>query len=262
MGWTSVVIMAEDTAFGGAITGLVTDALAPNAGIDVKEIIVYDVATVDFAPIFSRAVDTGADFIYLVSSVNSQVVSSQYVKLQVPLGMTGVNVAALGQEYWEDTGGAGGGISTLSPVPSVGFKLDPVSQTFLDTYQERYKSRPVIPHFNGFNAYFGLKQAMASAQEAGGFELDKWVPAMEKQDLILEKDGELWLRYAFWGNDEVEERTQRTYPHNVRFDITAPYDDASPSMVVIQWYEDGTNAVIYPEKYATGKFTVPSWVKK
>lgn len=262
MGWKSVVIMAEDTAFGGAITGLVTEGLAPNAGIEIKEIIVYDVATNDFAPIFSRAVATGADFIYLVSSVNSQVVSSQYVKLQVPLGMTGVNVAALGQEYWEDTGGAGGGISTLSPVPSVGFELDPVSQAFLDVYQARYDTRPIVPHFNGFNAYFGLKQAMAAAEEAGGFELDAWVPAMEKQDLILEKDGELWLRYAFWGNDEVEERTQRTYPHNIRFDITAPYDDASPSMVVIQWYEDGTNAVIYPEKYATGKFTVPSWVKK
>jgi len=33
-------------------------------------------------------------------------------------------------------------------------------------------------------------------------------------------------------------------------------------MVVIQWYEDGTNAVVYPEKYANGEFTLPSWVKK
>lgn len=261
MGWDSVVILAEDTAFGGAITGLVTEALAPNAGIDVVETITYDVTTVDFAPLFSRAQETGADFIYLVSSVNSQVVSSQYVKLQVPLAMTGVNVAALGQDFWADTGGAGGGISTLSPVPSVGFRLDPVSQEFVDTYQAKYDSRPVMPHFNGFNAYHGLKQAMAAAEEAGGFELDGWVPAMEKQDLTLELDGELWMRYAFWGNDEVEPRTGRTYPHNTRFDITAPYDDASPSMVVIQWYEDGTNAVVYPEKYATGEFTVPSWVK-
>jgi len=261
MGWSSVVILAEDTAFGGAITGLVTEALAPNAGIEVTEVITYDVATNDFAPLFSKAQNSGADFIYLVSSVNSQVVSSQYVKLQVPMGMTGVNVAALGQEFWEDTGGAGGGISTLSPVPSVGFALDPVSQAFVDTYQAKYDSRPIVPHFNGFNAYHGLKQAMAAAEEAGGFELDGWVPAMEAQDLILEKDGQMWLRYGFWGNDEVEERTGRTYPHNARFDITAPYDDASPSMVVIQWYEDGTNAVVYPEKYATGEFTVPSWVK-
>ncbi|MFT4725904.1 MAG: branched-chain amino acid transport system substrate-binding protein [Granulosicoccus sp.] len=260
MGWDSVVILQEDTAFGGAINGLVSDALAPNAGIEVVDTIVYDVATIDFAPLFSRAQASGADFIYLISSVNSQVVSSQYVKLQVPMGMTGVNVAALGMEFWEDTGGAGGGISTLSPVPSVGFKLDPVSQAFVDTYQKKYTSRPVIPHFNGFNAYHGLKQAMAAAEEAGGFNNDTWVTAMEGQDLTLKMGEEMWLRYGFWGNDEVEERTGRTYPHNVRFDITAPYDDASPSMVVIQWYEDGTAAVVYPEKYATGEFTVPSWV--
>jgi len=263
MGWNSVVIMAEDTAFGGAITGLVTEALAPNAGIEVKEIITYDIATNDFAPLFSKAQNSGADFIYLVSSVNSQVVSSQYVKLQVPMGMTGVNVAALGQEFWEDTGGAGGGISTLSPVPSVGFKLDPVSAEFLATYQAKYSTRPMVPHFNGYNAYHGVKQAMAAAEAAGGFEVEKWAPEMEKQDLFLKlEDGTPWLRYGFWGNDEVEPRTGRTYPHNARFDITEPYEDGSPSMVVIQWYEDGTNAVVYPEKFKTGEFTVPSWVKK
>ncbi|WP_298846409.1 ABC transporter substrate-binding protein [uncultured Ruegeria sp.] len=263
MGWDSVVILAEDTAFGEAITGLVTEALAPVAGIEVKEIITYDVATVDFAPIFSRAQDTGADFIYQVSSVNSQVVSSQYVKLQVPMAMTGVNVAALGMEYWEDTGGAGGGISTLSPVPSVGFRLDPASQEFVDTYQAKYDSRPLLPHFNGFNAYHGLKQAMAAAEEAGGFDnVEGWAEAMKKQDLVLELDGQLWLRYAFWGDDEVEPVTGRTYPHNIRFDLSEPFDDAAPSMVVVQWYEDGTAAVVYPEKYATGEFTLPSWVKQ
>ena len=79
MGFESVVILAEDTTFGQAITGLVTDALAPVAGIEVKDIIVYDINTVDFAPIFSKAQESGADFIYQVSSVNSQVISSQVV---------------------------------------------------------------------------------------------------------------------------------------------------------------------------------------
>ena len=125
--------------------------------------------------------------------------------------MTGVNVSALGQEYWEDTGGQGGGISTLSPVPSVGFELDPKSKAFADAYVERYgNDRPKFPHFNGFNAYWGLKQAFAAAEEAGEFNNTSWVEAMEKQDLILKKDDEVWLRYGFWGNDEVEERTQRT----------------------------------------------------
>ncbi|MEO1000862.1 MAG: ABC transporter substrate-binding protein, partial [Pseudomonadota bacterium] len=147
MGWDQVVILQEDTAFGNAINGLVSEALAPFAGIEVVETIVYDIATNDFAPIFSRAQESGADFIYIISSVNSQVVSSQYVKLQVPMAMTGVNVGALGQEYWDDTGGAGGGISTLSPVPSVGFALDPASEAFVEKYQAAYgDSRPVFPH--------------------------------------------------------------------------------------------------------------------
>ena len=262
MGFDSVVVLAEDTAFGGAITGLVTDALAPVAGIEVKDVITYDIGTVDFAPIFAKAQASGADFIYQVSSVNSQVISSQYVKLQVPMAMTGVNVAALGMEYWEDTGGAGGGISTLSPIPSVGFPLDPVSQGFVDAYQARYDSRPAIPHFNGFNAYHGVKQAMAAADAAGGFQpAAAWAAEMEKQDLKLEKDGKLWLRYGFWGADEVEPVTGRTYPHNARFDLSAPYDDAQPSMVVVQWKEDGSVGVVYPFEYANTEFELPSWVK-
>lgn len=262
MGWNSVIILQEDTAFGGAINGLVSQLLAPEANIEVVDTIVYDVATVDFSPIFNRAVDSGADFIYIIASVNSQVVSSQYVKLQVPLAMTGVNVSALGQEYWEDTGGAGGGISTLSPVPSVGFPLDPASKAFADKYVAEYGNvRPKFPHFNGFNAYHGLKQAFAAAEDAGGFNNDSWVTAMLKQDMVLEKDGQMWLRYGWWQPGEVEPRTGRTYPHNIKFDITAPYDDGAPSMVVIQWYEDGTNAVVYPPKFATGEFQLPSWVK-
>ncbi|MCY4207665.1 MAG: ABC transporter substrate-binding protein [Roseovarius sp.] len=262
MGFESVVILAEDTAFGGAITGLVTDALAPVAGIAVNDIITYDINTVDFAPIFAKAKASGADFIYLVSSVNSQVVSSQYVKLQVPMVMTGINVAALGIEYWEDTGGAGGGISTLSPVPSVGFPLDPVSADFVERYQGKYSTRPKVPHFNGFNAYHGLKQAMAAAEEAGGFDdASAWSRAMLGQDMILEKDGKLWLRYGFWQHGEVEPVTGRTYPQNARFDLEPPFDTAQPSMVVIQWQEDGSVGVVYPPEYANMEFTVPSWVR-
>lgn len=263
MGWKTVVLLQEDTDFGRSINGLVTQMLAPEAGIKVVDTITYDVGTVDFSPMFSRCVESKADFIYIISSVNSQIISSQYVKLQVPMAMTGVNVAALGEEYWSDTGGQGGGISSLSPVPSVGFDLDPTSQAFVDKYVKKYgDSRPKFPHFNGFNAYYGLKQAFAAAEQAGGFNDSTWVTAMENQDLILKRNGELWLRYAFWKPGEVEPRTKRTYPHNIRFDITPPYNDGAPAMVVIQWYEDGTPHVVYPPKYANGEFKIPSWVPK
>ena len=263
MGWNSVVILAEDTTFGQAITGLVTEALGPVAGIEVKDIIVYDVNTVDFAPIFAKAQASGADFIYQVSSVNAQVVSSQYVKLQ---GADGDDGCERGRPSGWNTG-------KTPAVPVAGSRRSRPSRRWASsstrqvlplstTYQAKYDSRPKMPHFNGFNAYHGLKQAYAAAEAAGGFKDAKaWAGEMLKQDLKLMKDGKLWLRYGFWDYDTVEPVTKRTYPHNALFDLEAPFDDAQPSMVVIQWKEDGSVGVVYPFEYANTEFTLPSWVK-
>ncbi|MEE9271366.1 MAG: ABC transporter substrate-binding protein, partial [Candidatus Krumholzibacteria bacterium] len=232
-------------------------------GIEIVEHIVYDTNTVDFAPIFSQAVAKDPDFLYIIASVRSQVPASQYVKLQVPVPITGINVSAFGLEYWDDTGGLGGGLSTLSPIPSIGFDMDDRSAAFVEKYQARYGDvRPIFPHFDGFNAYYGIYNAFNAAERAGGFApLDKWVEEMENEDLKIYKDGELWLRYAYWKPGEIEPRTNREYTHNIKFDIMPPYDEGAPSMVVIQWYTDGSVKVVYPEKYATGELTVPSWVE-
>jgi ABC-type branched-subunit amino acid transport system substrate-binding protein len=263
MNWSTTVVLQEDTAFGGGVYGLVAELLAPEAGIEILDHIVYDVNTVDFAPIFNQATASNPDFLYIISSVNSQVPSSQYVKLQVPAPMTGIIVAAFGQDYWEDTGGAGGGLSTLSPIPSVGFELDDRSAAFIDEYKSRHGDvRPIFPHFNGFNAYYGIYNAFNAAERAGGFApLDAWVTEMENEDIQIFHDGELWLRYGFWKPGEIEPRTNREYTHNIRFDITAPYDDGAPAMVVIQWYEDGTPHIVYPPKYANGELSLPSWIE-
>lgn len=263
MNWKTTVVLQEDTAFGGGLFELVDQMLAPEAKITIIDHIVYDVNTVDFAPIFNKAAQSNPDFLYLISAVNSQVVSSQYVKLQVPVPMTGINVAAFGMDYWNDTDGQGGGISSLSPIPSVGFALDDRSAAFVKKYQEKYgDERPIFPHFNGFNAYYGMYNAMNAAERAGGFKpLDKWVTEMENADIKIYKDGQLWLRYAYWKPGEIEPRTNRQYTHNIRFDIQPPLDEGAPSMVVIQWYEDGTVGVVYPPKYATGEFIVPPWIE-
>jgi hypothetical protein len=263
MGWKTVVVMQEDTAFAGGVYELIEQVLAPEANIKILEHIVYDINTVDFAPIYNKAAASKPDFIYLISSVRSQVPASQYVKLEVPVPMTGINVAALGKEFWTDSGGLGGGISTLSPIPSLGFELDERSADFYARYQAKYgDARPIFPHFNGFNAYYGMLNAFAAAERAGGFApLDKWVEEMENEDIVIEKDGEMWLRYAFWKPGEIEPRTNREYTHNIKFDIQPPYDQGAPSMVVIQWYSDGSTSVVYPPKYANGKFEVPDWLK-
>ena len=259
LGFKGLFILADQTSFGEAITGLIAEAFGPNAEIEVLGTRSFDINTSDFEPYFDEAVASGADFIYLISTVHGEVVASQYAKLQMPMSMTGVLGAAISVDFWADTGGLGGGASTFSPAPTLGFALDDGSQAFVDRYLARYDTRPTIPTFAGFHAYYGVKQAMTAAETAGGFALDTWVPEMEQQDLVLEVDGEVALRYAYWGNDEVDPVTGRTYPHNLRFDI-GEQTTAGPAMVVLQWYEDGTPPVVYPEKYKTGEFILPTWI--
>lgn len=263
MGWKSVVIMQEDTAYGAGTFEFIKGDILPTANITMLDHIVYDPNTVDFSPIYNKIIQTKPDFIYIISSVKCVVPTSQYVKLQVPIPITGINVAAVGQEFWKDTGGMGGGMSTLMPPPTLGMDMDPRTAEFLQKYQQKYKDRPVYPHFNGFNAYYGIYNAVNAAERAGGFKpLDAWVKEMENEDLKLEKDGKLWLRYAYWKPGEVEPRTGLTFPHNIKFDISPPLDDGHPALIVIQWYPDGTVKCVYPPKYANGEFAVPPWAKK
>ena len=157
MGWKSVVVLQEDTAFAGSVYELIEQGLVPEANIAILDHIVYDINTVDFAPTFNKAVAAGR---------------------------------------------AGG----------------------------------VAP-------------------------LDDRVREMENEDIVIEKDGEIWLRYACWKPGESEPRTGREYTHNIKFDIDPPYDRGAPSMVVIQWYSDGSTKVVHPPKYANGALEVPDWLK-
>jgi ABC-type branched-subunit amino acid transport system substrate-binding protein len=263
MGWKTSIIMQEDTAYGAGTYEFIKSDILGTAGIEMIDHIVYDVNTIDFSPIFNKITQNKPDFVYLISSVNCVVPTSQYVKMQIPVPITGINVAAVGKEFWKDTGGMGGGMSTLMPPPTLGMDMDPRTEAFVKKYQSKYKGRPVYPHFNGFNAYYGIYNAVNAANRAGGFEpLDAWVKEMEKEDLKLYKDGKLWLRYAYYKPGEVEPRTGVAFTHNVKVDITQPLEDGHPSLIVIQWYEDGSVKCVYPPKYANGEFTVPAWVEK
>ena len=233
------------------------------AGIKVLDTIVYDTQTVDFAPIYNKAaaLEARLHVPHLVGQQPGAVVAVR--EAPGPGADDRHQRGRLGLDFWNDTGGAGGGISTLSPIPAVGMELDDASKVFADKYRAKYgDERPIFPHFNGFNAYHGVKNAFAAAERAGGFEpLDDWVREMENTDVKLYKDGEFWHRYAYFKPGEIEPRTGREYVHNIKFDLTPPYDDGAPSMVVIQWYTDGTAKVVYPPKYASGEFSVPPWVQ-
>ena len=59
MGWKTVYVLQEDTAFGGGVYELIEQVLAPEAGIEIVGHTVYDTNTVDFGPIYNKAAAAG-----------------------------------------------------------------------------------------------------------------------------------------------------------------------------------------------------------
>ncbi len=263
LGYKTTVIMQEDTAYGAGTYEFIKGDILPEAGIEMLDHIVYDVNTVDFSPIYNKIIKTNPDFIYIISSVKCVVPTSQYVKMQVPIPITGINVAAVGRNSGKTPVAWEAACPHLCRRRPWEWTWTPALKNLSKSTRTKYKSRPVYPHFNGFNAYYGIYNAVSAAERAGGFKpLDAWVKEMENEDLKLYKDGKLWLRYAYWKPGEVEPRTGVAFTHNVKADITPPLDDGHPSLIVTQWYTDGTVKCVYPPKYANGQFTVPPWVKK
>ena len=260
MGWDTTVLFQEDTAYGHGVGDFIEMDLLPLAGITMLDRIIYDVDTVDFAPIFAEIEALDPDFIYTINSVNSLVPCSQYVEQEVPIPMTGLSAAAIGAEFWEDIGGKGAGISTFSPPPALGCKLDPTTQAFIDKYQAKYTTRPSYPYFNGIISYYGLYIMVEAAERAGGFEpLDAWVSEMLNTDYKLYRDGEIWFRYMFYDTVEIDPVFERTNPHACKFDFAG--EEGMIGANGVQWYEDGTAKCIYPDKYATGEFVLPPWIE-
>ena len=51
-------------------------------------------------------------------------------------------------------------------APGVDWTARSYWQKFIDAYEAKYSSRPIFPHFDGFNAYWGVHM-MAQAAELG-----------------------------------------------------------------------------------------------
>jgi ABC-type branched-subunit amino acid transport system substrate-binding protein len=261
MGWDTCVIFFEDTAYGGGVAEYVRDEIAPGAGINPIGEVMYDIDTFDFSPVYAQIVSMDPDFIYHISSVNCIPPSAAYVELQVPLPITGVNVAAASKEFWDDMGGMAGGFSSISPPPCLGMDFDPPTQAFINKYEAKYTTRPVFPHFDGFNAYWGVLMMAQAAEHAGGFEpLNDWVKEMEKTDLKLWLNGGfeaagpddiLWQNYKFYG-------PEHDYTHSQVLDTTG--ENGRPGGMVMQWYPDETVKVIHPYRWKNGEFYLPDWI--
>jgi len=272
MGWETVVIFYEDTAYGGGVAEYIRDEIAPGAGIEVIGEVMYDIGTFDFTPVYSKVIDYDPDFIFHIASVNCVPPSAAYVELEVPIPMAGVNVAACSAEFWDDMGGLAGGFGATMPPPTIGMDWDPPSQALINEYKARYTDRPIFPHFNGFNAYQGIYMMVEAAERAGGFKpLDAWVEEMEKTERLIwryggyERRDDLsptgvdikWQYYRFYG-------PEHDYTHSCVLDVTG--ENGRPGGMVMQWKLEKqepiemTVGIVHPPRWANTEFIFVPWI--
>jgi len=278
LGWKTMVLFYEDTAYGAGVAEYVRDEIGPGAGIETLGEVCYDIDTFDFTPVFSKIESYDPDFIFHICSVNCVPPSAAYVELEVPIPIFGVNVAACSAEFWDDMGGKAAGFNATMPPPTIGLEFDPFNQALIDKYEAMYTERPIFPHFNGFNAYNCLWMAKAAAEKAGGFKgeyLDSWVEAMENEELLLWKYGGLerddaaaqaageaadikWQDYLFYGHEDQD------HCHSCVLDTTGEH--GRPGGMVMQWglekktpLED-TVRLIHPARWANSEFIFVPWI--
>jgi len=281
LGWDSCVLMAEDTSWGAFTAPFLESELPASAGVEVLDTIMYDVDTVDFSPIFAKVVAQDPDFTFPVACVSSMIPAAQYVELQVPIPNAGVYCDAFAPDFWDDTGGLAAGLMSPNEIPNYSMDLDPVSQAFIDKYQARYPTRPKLPWFTGFFAYYGVYDAIEAAQrvyDAGlgsEFEpLDAWVEEMENTDVVLWRyggferrddlspTGEDWAFFIgrYYKPGELDPIMGMELPHSMKCDINMV--DGIHPLSATQWYEDGTTACIWPERYKNGEIAFPAWISR
>lgn len=268
MGLRKCALFQEDTTYAHGVAEFVIKELAPATGIEIVDHIVYDVDTLDFSPMYERIVRSGAEFIFQIASVRDLVPAAQYVELGVPLPLIGVVVSAFNAEFWEDTGGRAAGITIATSLPEGFGKQDYWTKKITKEYQKRWPSRPILPHFNAYNAYYVMWMIKNVAEKVGGISrpapgqsinrdiVDAFVEEMERIDFITGhlEDGYPYVRYRFFKPGEKDPYTGHESTHGTIYD---PEGKEGKAIVWHQWHPDGTARVIWPDRYADGKFMLP-----
>jgi len=234
MGAKRMAIMAENALW---TRDMVTaaEAFFKEKGVQTVYSDFFDTETKDFTPIFTKIINSKADFIYEISAhVDGAIYIKQWYDLKGPM-IGGVSGTGASDRYWKDC--AGKAVSeTLVAMGSYRVPLTPKSVPFFDKYKQLFNEAPGYTSGYTYDAFYIYKAAVEKAKTT---DSDKLVP-------ILEKTDEIGVA-GRWVFDEL---------HN------AKYGPGYRELPMVQWREDGSREVVWPANLATGEYKLPPWLNK
>ncbi len=234
------VIFSEDANWTKAVDAGYEKCL-PKAGFTVVDHIRFSPDTTDFTPIFSRIRDKKANVIMAAVAHVGTKSAIQWHQQQVPALFAGINGMAGSSKFWAATNGATEGLITGTPGLS-GAAMTPKTPGFYKAYKKQFNiDEPAYDAYTTYDAMLTLADALKRSDTASSDDL---VKALAKTDIV----GTLG-RIRFHGLDDE-------YAHEIIFNQDPK---EGQSFLVFQW-QKGKQVIIWPERLATGKVQVPSFV--
>ena len=229
-----MAIMAENALWTRSMVKE-AEAFFKEKGLETVYSEFFDVETKDFTPIFTKIMNAKADFIYEISAhVDGAIYIKQWFDLKGPM-IAGVSGTGASDRYWKDSGGKAVG-ETLIAMGSYRVALTPKSIPFYDKYVKQAKEAPGYPSGYTYDAFHIFANAVKQANTTDSAKL---VPVLEKTDYV-----------------GVAGRWVFTDLHN------AKYGKGYRQLPMIQWREDGSRKVVWPENLKDGDYLAPPWLKK
>ena len=235
LGLTKMAFMPESSVWGREMAIIVEEGLK-GKGVEIVYKDIFDPKTTDFSPQFAGIKASGAEFLFSIQAVSTGIpMTKQAAETQLPAIVGGYVANSQVFNYWDKTGG-----KCYLEVNQIlnGGRAPITSKTipFFDKYVDRYGISPTYTASAQYDALYLLKHV---AEKTKSLDTDTLIEALEKVNF----EGVVgWTRFdkyheSMYGEDAIRDTW-------------------------IQWHGEQEMTVIYPDKYATGDFQWPPWVKK
>jgi branched-chain amino acid transport system substrate-binding protein len=234
MGYSRVAIVGENAKWVQDMVPVLKKGIA-DAGIEVRMVELFDTQTADFSPLFSKARESGAQFLVVIlAHASSDTFVKQWYDARVPLPIGGIDVKSQDADFFQRVGGKA--ISEITTGAAVRLPLTPKTVPFWDAFVRRYNRAPVYTAPGAYDATYIYAEAVERAKSTSA---DALIAELEKTDHI----GTLG-RVVF--DDTHDVRAGSGYV-NVRFS---------------QWQDKGTRVIVWPNDQRTGKMILPPWMTR
>ncbi|WP_429257463.1 ABC transporter substrate-binding protein [Paraburkholderia sp. GAS334] len=234
LAYSRVAIVGENARWAQDIVPTLKTGIAA-AGIEVRMTELFDAQTTDFSPLFSKARESGAQFmVVLLSHTSSDTFVKQWYDARVPLLMGGIDTKSQDADFYQRLGGKS--IGEFTTASAVRAPVTPKTIPFWDAFLGRYHRAPVYTAPGAYDATYIYAEAVERASSTSAEAL---IPQLEKTDHV-----------------GVVGRVTFDEAHDVR---------AGPGYVNVrfsQWQDNGTRAIVWPKDLRTGRLIMPPWMRQ